>query len=385
MPLTSFSKTGESSSKESLQKKDQGPNDSFKKRIKGYLFHNSRIPLKERLFFLQYFAIMIRAGIPISDILKTLTRQTSHKRFKMIIKDVEQKVEKGNSLADSFKPYENIFGELFINMIGAGEASGNLEGVLYQLYYHTKKRSALTSKVKNALTYPAFIVFVMIVVGILMMVQVVPELTAMLREFNTELPLPTKILIWLSDLVLTYGLFLGTVVVILILGAIQFYRTEKGKYRFQSFFLRIPIMKTIIKKINLARFARTMSSLLKSDIMITGSFKITADVLNNLLYREAVKDMGSKVERGEQINKIISKYPHLFPPVVHEVVSVGEKTGALDEMLLELAEHYEEEVSNTMDNLPSIIEPILIVLLGIAVGGLAVAIILPMYSLTTTI
>jgi type IV pilus assembly protein PilC len=317
--------------------------------------------------------------------MQTLARQTSHKRFKQIVEDIGNNVEKGHSLTDSFKPYEDTFGELFINMIEAGENSGNLEGVLYQLYDQTKKKNALISQVKNALTYPAFIILVMILVGAVMMVKVVPQLVSMLTKFDTELPLATRILMSLSDFMSSNIVFLIILSILAIVLLIQSYRTRKGKYFFQYLSLKIPVLKGIIIKINLARFSRTMSGLLKSDLLVTRSFRITAGVLNNLLYKEAVSEMGKKVEKGYQINTLISKYPTLFPPVVHEVVSVGEKTGELDDMLLELAEHYEEEVENIMKNLPSIIEPILIVLLGVAIGGMAIAVILPMYSLTSTI
>lgn len=369
----------------SFKKKDEQDKVSLLKRIDNYLLQYSHVPLKEKLFFLQYFAIMIRAGVSLSVIMKTLARQSSHKRFQQIITDIGEKVKEGQSLTESFRPYEDVFGELFINMIEAGEASGNLEGVLYQLYEQAKKKHALVSKVKSALTYPLFVIFVMIAVGILMMVQVVPKLTSMLEKFDAELPLATRILISISDFMLAHGLWLLIGAVIIILGIFQLYRTYKGKYYFQYFFLKIPIVKTIIRKLNLAQFSRTMSSLLKSDILVTKSFRITSNVLNNLLYREAIRDMGAKVEKGYQLNTLVSQYPRLFPPVVHEVVSVGEKTGELDDMLLELADHYESEVDNTMENLPSIIEPILIVILGVAVGGMAIAIIMPMYSLTSTI
>ncbi|MFW5888238.1 MAG: type II secretion system F family protein [Patescibacteria group bacterium] len=355
------------------------------KRIDNYLLQFSRVPLKEKLFFLQYFAIMIRAGLSLSVIMKTLARQTSHKRLKKILEEVGGNVEKGHSLTDSFKPHEDVFGELFINMIEAGENSGNLEGVLYQLYDQMKKKHALISQIRNALTYPAFIILVMIIVGVMMMVKVVPQLVSMLERFDTELPLATRLLIDISDFMSSNILFLLMFSTAMIVLLVYTYRTRRGKYIFQYMLLKTPVVKSIMIKINLARFSRTMSGLLKSDILVTRSFRITANVLNNLVYREAVSEMGRKVEKGYQINTLIPKYPSLFPPVVHEVVSVGEKTGELDGMLLELAEHYEEEVKNVMKNLPSIIEPVLIVLLGVVIGGMAMAIILPMYSLTSTI
>jgi type IV pilus assembly protein PilC len=367
------------------KKNASGQKGSLMQRINNKFLFFSRVPTKEKLFFLQYFAIMIRAGLSLSVIMRTLAKQTSNARFKQIIEEAGTKIERGHGLAESFRPHENVFGELFINMIEAGENSGNLEGVLYQLYDQMKKKNALLSQVKSALTYPAFIILVMIIVGVLMMVKVVPEMVSMLEKFDTELPLATRVLISISDFMSSNIIFMIVFSIAAILILIQIYRTYRGKYLLQSMLLRTPVVKNIVKKINLARFSRTMSGLLKSDILVTRSFRITSNVLSNLLYSEAILEMGQKVEKGYQINTLISHYPVLFPPVVHEVVSVGEKTGELDDMLLELAEHYEEEVENTMKNLPSIIEPVLIVILGVVIGGMAVAIILPMYSLTSTV
>src|SRR6056297_2251253 len=354
-------------------------------KMNNFLLRFSRVPLKEKLFFIQYFGIMFKTGISLSVILRTLSKQTPNKRFASVIKDIGGEVEKGSSLADAFRPHKKIFGELFINMIEAGEVSGNLENVLNQLYVQTKKQHELSSKVKGALTYPAVLVVVMILIGIFMMTVVVPRLLGVLSTFGTALPLPTRIMIAISDFINNNGLFLGIALVIIIIIFFKVLKTYKGKYYFGWIVLKIPIISPIIKKINLARFARTTSSLIKTDILIVRAFKITASILGNLPYRKATEEVGEKLEKGGQINEILSTYPNLFPPVVQQIVAVGEETGELDEIFLELADFYEKEVDNIMDNLSFIIEPILIVLLGVGVGGMAVAIIMPMYSLTSTI
>ncbi len=378
-------KKEETSEKKSHSSKNEEDKAGILERINDYLLQFSRVPLKEKLFFIQYFGIMFKTGISLSVIMRTLSKQTSNKYFAKIINDVGDQVEQGAGLADSFRPYKKVFGELFVNMIEAGEISGNLENVLNQLYIQTKKQSELTSKIKGALTYPVVLILVMIAVGIFMMIFVVPQLTGILRSFGTELPLPTQILINISDFVTNNGILVGGASLAIILGFVQTLRTYKGKYYFDWLILKLPIVSSIIKKINLARFARTTSSLLKTDILIIKTFHITSNVLGNLLYREAVEDMSKRIEKGGQINEIVSEYPHLFPPVVQQIVLVGEETGELDTILMELADFYEKEVDNIMDNLPSIIEPILILLLGIGVAGMAVAIIMPMYSVTQTI
>lgn len=365
------------------EKKDNTPD--FIKKINDYLLQFSRVPLKEKLFFIQYFGIMFRTGISLTVILRTLAKQTKNKYFIKIINDVADNVEKGNSLADSFRPYEKVFGELFINMIEAGELSGNLEKVLDQLYTQTKKQNEITSKIKGALTYPVVLLIVMVIIGVFMIMVVVPKLLGVLSTFGTQLPLPTRILMATSEFATNNGIFLGIALVFLILVFIKILRTYKGKYYFQLMVLKLPVISPIIKKINLARFARTSSSLLKTDILIVKTFTITASVLGSLPYREAVNELSEKMKKGSQINDVISDYPKLFPPVVQQIVSVGEQTGELDNIFMELADFYEKEVDTIMDNLPSIIEPILILLLGVGVGGMAIAIIMPMYSLTSTI
>ncbi len=360
-------------------------NLSLKEKIDDYLLRFSRVPAKEKLFFLQHLGIMLKAGISLSDALNTLAKQTDNKLFKKILIDIAQRVEKGASFTDSLKRYEKIFGELFINMVEAGEISGKLEDVLRQLYVQTKKNYELKSKVKGALTYPTVVIIAMLGIGSFMIVFVVPKITAMFKEFNTELPLPTKILISVSDAIVSHGLISALIVVVTIASFIKILRTRRGKYIWQAIMLKMPIISPIIKKINIAQFSRTVSSLMKTDIMIVKTFVITANVLGNLHYRQALLTISEKIKKGGKINQIIASYPHLFPPVVTQMVAVGEETGELDTILEELAEFYENEVDQIMSNLPSIIEPILILVLGGAVGGMAIAIIMPMYSLTSAI
>jgi len=354
-------------------------------KINDFLLRFSRVPLKEKLFFVQYLGIMLKSGISLSAALKTLAAQTSNKAFAKIIKNISERVEKGVNFTESLKSHKKTFGELFINMIEAGELSGKLEDVLNQLYIQMKKQHELISKVKGALTYPAVIVLAMGGIGTFMMVMVVPKLTNMLKSFNAELPVATKVLIAVSGAIVNNGILTSVGVVVMVLIFIQILRTYKGKYYFQAILLKLPIVSPIIKKINLARFSRTISSLLKTDIMIIKTFQITANVLGNLHYRKAVNEMSEKLKKGSQINEVVIAYPKLFPPVVNQMISVGEETGEIDNILSELAGFYEGEVDKIMDNLPSIIEPLLILILGCGVGAMAVAIVMPMYSLSTAI
>lgn len=354
-------------------------------KINKFFIKISPIPLKEKLFFVQYLAIMLKSGISLAKSLDTLAEQTANKHFSLVISNLARDVEKGMSLASSLKAYEKIFGELFVNMVEAGEISGKLEDVLRQLYIQLKKQYELTSKVKGALTYPVVIITAMLGIGTFMMIAVIPKMLGIIKEFGAELPLPTRILVSITDFIAANGILVGGLAVVSIFIFVQILRTNKGKYYFQAILLKTPVFSPIIKKINLARFARTISSLLKTDIMIIKTFQITANILGNLHYRKAVMEMSSKIKKGSQINEVVQAYPMLFPPVVSQMISIGEQTGELDSILSELAEFYESEVDKIMDNLPSIIEPILILVLGVAVGGIAIAVVMPMYSIGSAI
>lgn len=345
----------------------------------------SSIPLSEKLFFVQHLGIMLKAGISLSAALKTLAKQASNKRFAAIINDISKNVEKGVSFTESLKPHEKIFGQLFISMIESGEISGKLEEVLKRLYIQFKKNHELMAKIKGALTYPIVILTAMAGIGIFMMIFVIPKITAMFKDFNAELPLATKLLIKFSNSLIANGWLYLIGLVVLILIMIQSIKTVKGKYLLHGLLLKLPVFSPIIKKVNLARFSRTISSLLKTDIMIIKSFQITANVLGNVYYRDALNEMSNKIKKGGTINEVILSYPKLFPPVVAQMIAVGEETGELDYILEELAEFYEGEIDQTMNNLPAVIEPILILTLGLVVGGMAVAVIMPMYSITSAI
>jgi type IV pilus assembly protein PilC len=299
-----------------------------------------------------------------------------------ILADVQDKVEKGKTLAESLQPYVKIFGELYINMMKAGETAGQLEQVLKQLTLQMKKDHHLVSKVRGALVYPVIVIAAMIIIMIIMFVFVIPQITAIFKEVEAELPLPTKILIGVSDFVLNNGILVSLSAIVLIGGFVRFIRSKKGKIIWHKFILKLPIISPILKKVSLARFSRTTSSLLKTDIPITENFLITAKVLGNTSYQILLNSAAEDLKRGVNIHTTLQSRTDLFPPIVIQMISVGEETGSLDNILEQLAIFYEEEVDQTMNNLTATLEPILMLLLGLGVGSIAVAVIMPMYSLT---
>jgi type IV pilus assembly protein PilC len=343
------------------------------------------IRISQKIFFVQQLRVMVHSGISLSVALKTLAEQAPSKNFKKMLINIQQEVEQGNMLSKGLSRYQRAFGELFINMIKVGEASGKLEEVLNQLFIQMKKDHEIIAKVRGAMIYPAIVISMMVIIGILMMIYVIPNLTGIFRELNVELPLATRILIAVSDFTVANGIFLIIGVVAFIILFWVAIRTRQGKLYFHATLLHLPIAGKIIKKINLARFCRTMSSLLKTDIPIVQSFEITAKILGNQLYRNALMTAKDKIQKGVSIKESLTPYAKFFPPVVLQMISVGEETGSLDQILEESAIFYEEEVAQTMDNLPTIMEPALVVILGIAVGGMAVAVISPLYSLSEAI
>ena len=344
-----------------------------------------RIKLTQKLFLVQQLAVMIKAGISLSVALKTLADQSTSRSFKIILSDLQQGVEKGNLLSKCLESYQRGFGELFISMVKAGEASGKLEEVLKQLFVQMKKDHDIIAKVRGALTYPAIVVTMMVAIGILMMMYVIPTITSVFTELNVVLPLPTRILITVSAFSVKYGVFLLIGTAIGLSALIRLERTDSGKKIFHTILLKLPIVGSIMKKINLARFCRSLSSLLKTDIPIVQSIEITSRILGNVIYREALLEAKEKIKKGITIKDSLAGHEKLFPPVVLQMILVGEETGALDSILEESATFYEDDVNQTMTNLPSIIEPVLMIILGVGVGGMAVAVVMPLYSLSESI
>ena len=341
-----------------------------------------RVKTTQKIFLMQQMRIMARAGVPLTTTIRTLQAQTGSRRLKTILTNVADKIEKGQTLSQALLPYISDFGELMINMIAAGEASGRLEEVFGQIYLQMKKDHEIISRVRGALMYPAIVVLAMIGIGIGMIVFVIPKLTDIFKESNVALPLPTVILISVSDFIVNNGLLVGIGTVAIISAFIWTIHRPKGKYVWHWFLLRLPIVGSIIQEINLARFARTTSSFLKTDIPIVKTLTTTAHVLSNVHYQNALLAASERIVKGVTLKEALEPYPNLFNPTIMQMIAVGEQSGSLDDILAEAAEFYETEVSQTMTTLPSLLEPVLMVILGIGVGGMAVAIMMPLYTLT---
>ncbi|MFH1366716.1 MAG: type II secretion system F family protein [Patescibacteria group bacterium] len=343
------------------------------------------IPVTQKIFFVKNLEVMMRTGFSIGRALGVLAEQTSSKKLKNIILDLKKEVESGVTLSRALEKHKKYFSELFVNMIAAGEASGKLDEVLKSLATQMRKDHALIAKIKGAMTYPVIIVIAMVGIGIAMMVYVIPQLSSVFKEAGAELPLITRLLMSLSDLIIKQGLWVFLGLVLLIFGLRRLLKTNKGKFTYHKLVLKLPIFGPIIKKVNLARFSRSLNSLLATDIPIVKAFEIIGKTLGNVHYQNAMKEAAEKLKTGATVQKCLEVYPNLFTPVILQMIAVGEESGTLDTISEELASFYEEEVDQTMSNLSTIIEPIIMLVLGAAVALLVAAIILPIYSLSEAI
>ncbi len=344
-----------------------------------------RIPMVDRIFFLDHLKTMIHAGLSLIEALHVLAKEAQNKKLTHIVQEITDHVEKGNQLSDSLKLYPKIFPDLQTKMIASGEIAGKLEDSLDQVVVQMKKNHALVSSVKGALIYPSVIVGAIMVIGVLMVTLVLPKLTSMFDEFDAELPLPTKILIGVTDFLSQPLNLISVFAVFFLLIALFIVMLKKNtsfKHAIHGIILHLPIFGPIIKKVNLARFSITLSSLLKSTIPIVDAVRIAGETCKNVRYKNALLSATDSLSKGEQLSEILSEHSKLFPPMVTEMIMVGEKTGEIDHLLQELSSFYSDEVDKTMKNFSTIIEPVIIILLGLGVAGIAVSIIMPMYSLT---
>ncbi|MBI5405082.1 MAG: type II secretion system F family protein [Candidatus Kerfeldbacteria bacterium] len=343
------------------------------------------VPMVQRMFFTQYLQVMIKSGFSIGRALDTLSKQTTSKYFSKIIQQIRQDVEAGMSFSKSLAKHPRVFSELYVNMVGAGEVSGKLDEVLTRLAMKMKKDHGLMSKVKGALTYPIIIIIVMIAIAIIMTVVVIPKLTEIFTESGAELPLATKVIVGLSQFLIKNGIWVAIGFMVLVAVFIRIVRTPSGKAIADGLILKTPIVGTIVRKISLARFTRSLSSLLETSIPIIETFSIISRTMGNTLYRRAVEDAGAQLKSGNAIAKVLERYPKLFPPLATQMIEVGEQSGSLDSIAGDLATFYEEEVDQTMSNLSTIIEPVLMLFLGVGVALMAISVILPIYKLSEQI
>ncbi len=343
------------------------------------------VPTEQKIFFTQNLGVMLRSGFSISRAMGTLALQTTHHYFRRVILELQNDVESGTTFSVALKKHPRVFSELFVNMIAAGEVSGKLDDVLHGLTIQMKKDHQLVGKVRGAMIYPIVIIIAMIGAAVAVMVFVMPQLIKVFEENNVTLPLPTRVLIGASRFLTSQWLLVIIGVIVVVVAYIVIGKTRRGILVYDAVLLRMPIAGKIVKKINLARFTRNLSSMLATDIPIIESFQIIGRTLGSAHYRLAMEASSGALRGGQSIAKVLEKYPSLYPPLVQQMVSVGEESGTLDEVSGQLASFFEEEVDQTMTNLSAIIEPVILLVLGVAVAIFALSVMLPIYNLSSAV
>jgi len=343
------------------------------------------VPLREKMLFTRNLSVMISSGLVVSRAIQSLELQTRNQSFRKILGEIYEDVQSGNMLSEALAKYPSVFGELFTSMVYVGEVSGNLESVLDILAVQLEKEHDLHSKVKGALTYPAVILVAMIGIGILMLTYILPQITGVFEDMDVTLPKMTLMIMALSDFVRENALLTLLLLVVASFGVKLLYGAPGGRRFFHMLFLRMPIVGPIVVKVNCARFARIYSSLLKSGVAVVDSLRIVSRTLTNVYYKDALERGIEDIQKGQDLSRTIAASGSIFPILVSQILEVGEETGKTDLVLEKLAQFYEDEVSQITANLSSILEPVLMLLIGGAVGFFAVAMLQPMYSVLENI
>lgn len=343
------------------------------------------VPLKEKMVFTRNLAVMVSSGLTLSRAIHNLSIQTKNRHFREILETIYEDVQSGKTLSEGLAAYPAVFSELFVNMVSVGEVSGNLEEIMDILALQLEKENDLSSKVRGALIYPAVILVAMVGIAVLMLTYILPQIVGTFQGMDVKLPATTLFIMGMSDFLRAHSILSLGLVAGLVIGIRIFAKTVPGKRFFDFLFLHLPIVGGIVIKVNCARFARIYSSLLKSGIAVVTGLTIVQKTLGNVYYKDALEEAIAEVQKGVDLSVVILRYPRIFPVIVPQIIEVGEETGKTETVLQRLAEFYEEEVTQITKNMSSIIEPILMLLIGGGVGFFAVAMLQPMYSVLENI
>lgn len=353
--------------------------------LSGIIPFLNKVKSHDKIIFARNLGQMIEAGLPITRALSIMERQAKQGKFKKVLNGLNDSLSKGVPLSEAMKDYSDVFSNLFISMVKAGEESGNMSQSLKTVANQMEKSEQLTKKIKGAMMYPAVIFSLMIVIGVLMMIYMVPTLTNTFIGLGIKLPLSTRIIIGISNFLKSYYIFvIFGLIISFILGSLAF-KSKRGGRIFDFVLIHLPIIGTITKEMNSARTARTLASLISSGVDIVLAISVTKDVIQNSYYKEILDQIQTTIQKGDPISSIFLENEKLYPLFVGEMVSVGEETGKVGDMLSGVAQFYEEEVDQKTKDMSSIIEPILMIIIGVAVGIFAISMLGPTYSLADSI
>ncbi|MHB1118282.1 MAG: type II secretion system F family protein [Minisyncoccota bacterium] len=344
-----------------------------------------RVKMHDLIVFSHNLSAMMTAGLSLSRALSILGRQTTNPIFKTTIETLIEEISHGNTLSSGMSKFPKTFSPIFVAMVRAGEESGRLAEALLIIGDQLEKSYLLKKKIKGAMIYPAVVVSALLIIAVLMFIYVVPTLAATFKDLNTELPTSTKIIMWISDFLSNHFLIGLIVVASVILAAVGLLRTKRGQRAFEAVLFRTPIVGNLVRQSNAALTTRTLSSLLSSGVDMLDAIMITKDVLQNSYYKEVMQIASDRVQKGTPLSTVFVEKETIYPLLVGEMIEVGEETGKLSDMLMNVAVFYENEVDSATKNMSTIIEPILMVFIGVSVGFFAISMITPMYSVMSNI
>ena len=342
------------------------------------------VSIRDMVIFARQFATMVNAGLPLVQCLDILSKQSESAHFRQVITDVMRDVEAGSTLAEALGKRPAVFDSLFTNMVDAGEAGGILDDILARLAGYLEKAEALRRKVISAMTYPAVVMLVAIGATTFMLLFIIPTFAKIFSDFGGELPMPTRIVLGMSNLLKSFWWAIIGAIVVGVIVFKQYYKTPIGRLKTDAAILKIPAIGEILRRASIARFTRTLGTMISSGVPILTALDITARTAGNKVIENAILATKSSIGEGETIAAPLRE-SKVFPPMVVQMISVGEETGALDKMLDKIASFYDEEVNVAVDTLTSIIEPVMIVVMGGLVGGMVVAMYLPMFKLINVV
>ncbi len=343
-----------------------------------------RVPSKKVAIFTRQFSVMIDAGLPLVQCLEILAVQQDNKAFQRILYQVRQDVEAGSSLADAMRKHPRAFDALYVNMVAAGESGGILDTILQRLSTYIEKAVKLKSQVKSAMIYPIAVITIAAGVVAVILLKVIPTFAALFAGLGAQLPLPTRVVITASNFLARYFIFVLIFIGAVIYAVRAYYRTDNGRHMIDRILLSMPVFGEILRKISVARFCRTLATLTASGVPILDSLEITAKTAGNAIIEDAILATRKSVEQGKTIAEPL-RDSKVFPNMVVQMISVGEQTGAIDTMLNKIAEFFEDEVDAAVAGLIKLMEPIMIAILGVVIGGIVIAMYLPMFTLISKI
>jgi len=347
-------------------------------------FLAGRVKEKNIVVFCRVFSTMINAGLPLIQCLDLLAQQEDNKYFAKAIRGIKEDIEGGASLTDALKKYPKIFDDLFVNLIAAGEAGGILDVVLSRLSNYMEKAMKLKSRVKGAMTYPIAVLFISAGVVTLLLLKVIPVFKKMFEGMGGQLPGPTAMVIVASEFTQSYWWVILLILIATVIAFNRFYKTEKGRWTVDSLLLKSPVFGLLLKKVAVARFSRTLSTMLSSGVPILEGLAIVSRTSGNIVVENALMKTRQSISEGESIAQPLEA-AKIFPPMVVQMIAVGEATGALDAMLGKIADFYDDEVDNSVNAMTTLLEPIMMVFLGGVVGGMIVAMYLPIFKLAAVV